>query len=42
MGGEGEPAGDGTARWLGGLGLGAGVAGVLVGGLGLARGRKRS
>jgi uncharacterized protein YcnI len=35
-------ADDGTARLLGGLGLAAGVIGVAVGGLGLARARNRS
>ncbi|MQY05676.1 YcnI family copper-binding membrane protein [Actinomadura macrotermitis] len=35
-------ADDGTARLLGGLGLGAGVIGIAAGGLGLARARSRS
>ncbi|WP_235018291.1 YcnI family copper-binding membrane protein [Thermomonospora echinospora] len=34
--------GDGTARLLGGAGLGVGVLGVVIGGLGLVRGRGRS
>ncbi|WP_018653999.1 YcnI family protein [Actinomadura flavalba] len=33
---------DGTARLLGGAGLGAGVAGLAVGAFGLARGRRRA
>lgn len=33
---------DGTARLLGGVGIGAGAVGIVVGGLGLARSRSRS
>ncbi|MFD0898991.1 YcnI family copper-binding membrane protein [Actinomadura sediminis] len=35
-------ASDGTARLLGGVGIGAGVVGIAVGGVGLARARSRA
>ncbi|MFB4320085.1 YcnI family protein [Actinomadura sp. 21ATH] len=37
-----SPAGDGTARLLGGLGLAAGVIGIGVGALGLTRARRKA
>lgn len=37
-----DDASDGTARLLGGVGIGAGVAGIAVGGFGLARARSRA
>ncbi|MEV5829254.1 YcnI family protein [Spirillospora sp. NPDC052242] len=37
-----DDASDGTARLLGGVGIGAGVVGIAVGGIGLARARSRA